>query len=225
MYYMNFKIQFLVAFIASLYLIIFVDMIFFLISGETYIHINSLILSYVQHFRFPISKRIMNVFMFLGSTPFIATLSFGSLCIFYKIFKYRTKLILFLGIIGGSFILNKIQKMFYSIGRPDLHHLIKVSGYSLQHEGEHTVSLIVVYGILLFQLWGPSSRLWGRFLLVCIASVIILGIGISRIYFRLNYPSNIIGSYFTMGCWLVAAIYFYERWEKRQVKQKAINKC
>lgn len=195
MYYMNFKIQFLVAFISSLYLIIFVDMIFFLISGETYIHINSLILSYVQHLRFPISKRIMNVFIFLGSTPFIVTLSFGSLCLFYKIFKYRTELILFLGIISGSFILNKIQKMFYSIGRP------------------------------VIQLWGPSSRLWGRFLLVCIASVIILGIGISRIYFRLNYPSNIIGSYFTMGCWLVAAIYFYWRWKKRQVKQKAINKC
>ncbi|WP_377520253.1 phosphatase PAP2 family protein [Priestia megaterium] len=220
---MNFKIQFLVAFISSLYLIIFVDMIFFLISGETYIHINSIILSYIQHLRFPISKRIMNVFMFLGSTPFIITLSFGSLCLFYKIFKYRTELILFLGIISGSFILNKIQKMFYSIGRPDLHHLIKVSGYILQHEGEHTVSLIVVYGILLFQLWGLIPKLWGRFLLVCITSVIILGIGISRIYFRLNYPSNIIGSYFTMGCWLVAAIYFYWRWKKRQVKQKVIN--
>lgn len=49
--------------------------------------------------------------------------------------------------------------MFYSIGRPDLHHLIKINGYSLQHGGEHTVSLIVVYGILLFQLWGPISRL------------------------------------------------------------------
>ncbi|WP_372491898.1 phosphatase PAP2 family protein [Priestia aryabhattai] len=166
----------------------------------------------------------MKAFIFLGSTPFIITLSFGSLFLFYKIFKYRTELILFFGIISGSFILNKIQKMFYSIGRPDLHHLIKVSGYILQHEGEHTVSLIVVYGILLFQLWGPVSRLWGRFLLVCIASVIILGIGISRIYFRLNYPSNIIGSYFTMGCWLVVAIYFYLRWKERQVKQKVINK-
>ncbi|WP_412762030.1 phosphatase PAP2 family protein [Priestia megaterium] len=132
--------------------------------------------------------------MFLGSTPFIITLSFGSLFLFYKIFKYRTELILFFGITSGSFILNKIQKMFYSFGRPDLHHIIKISGYSLQHDGEHTVSLLIVYGIPLFQIWGPSSRLWGRFLLVCIASVVILGIGISRIYLRFNYPSNIMGS-------------------------------
>ncbi|MFS8602728.1 phosphatase PAP2 family protein [Priestia megaterium] len=187
---MNFKIQFLVTFILSLYLIIFVDMIFILIRGETFIHINSIILSYVQHLKSPIFKRAMKVFMFLGSTPFIVTLSFGSLFLF-KIFKYRAELILFLGITSGSFILNKIQKMFYSFGRPDLHHLIKISGYSLQHDREHTVSLVIVYGILLLQLWGLSSRLWGRFLLVCIGSVVILGIGISRIYFGFNYPSNI----------------------------------
>ena len=220
---MNFEIQFLVAFILSLYLIIFVDMIFILISGETFIHINSIILSYIQHLEFPIFKRIMKVFMFLGSTPFIITLSVGSLFLFYKIFKYRTELILFLGITSGSFILNKIQKIFYSFGRPDLHHLIKISGYSLQHDGEHTVSLIIVYGILLLQLWGPSSRLWGRLLLVCIASVVILGIGISRIYFRFNYTSNIMGSYFTMGCWLVVAISYYWRWKERHEKQKVIN--
>ncbi|WP_412761539.1 phosphatase PAP2 family protein [Priestia megaterium] len=222
---MNFKIQFLMAFILSLYLIVIVDMIFILISGETYIHLNSSILSYIQHLKFPIFKRTMKAFIFLGSTPFIIALSFGSLFFFYRIFKYRLELILFLGIISGSFILNQIQKMFYSIGRPDLHHLIKINGYSLQHGGEHTVSLIVVYGILLFQLWGPISRLWGRFLLVCIPSIIILGIGISRIYLRLNYPSNIIGSYFTMGCWLVIAVYFYRRWNKQYVKQKVINKC
>ncbi|MEH7588567.1 phosphatase PAP2 family protein [Priestia megaterium] len=220
---MNFKIQFLVAFILSLYLIIFVDMIFILIRGETFIHINSIILSYVQHLKSPIFKRTMKVFMFLGSTPFIITLSFGSLFLSYKIFKYRTEPILFFGITSGSFILNKIQKMFYSFGRPDLHHLIKISGYSLQHAGEHTVSLLIVYGILLFQLWGPSSRLWGRFLLVFIASVVILDIGISRIYLRLNYPSGIMGSYFTMGCWLVVAISFYRRWKERHEKQKVIN--
>lgn len=211
---MNFKIQFLVAFILSLYLIVIVDMMCILISGETFIHLNSIILSYVQHLKFPIFKRTMKVFMFLGSTPFIITLSFGSLFLFYKIFKYRTELILFFVIISGSFILNKIQKMFFSIGRPDLHHLIKISGYSLQHEGEHTVSLIIVYGILVFLLCGPISRLWGRFLLVCITSVIVLAIGISRIYFRLNYPSDIIGSYFTMGCWLVVTLYFYWQWKE-----------
>lgn len=220
---MNFKIQFLVAFILSLYLIIFVDMIFMLIRGETFIHINSIILSHVQHLKFPIFKRAMKVFMFLGSTPFIITISVGSLFLFYKIFKYRTELVLFLGITSGSFILNKIQKMFYSFGRPDLHHLIKISGYSLQYEREPTVSLLIVYGILLFQLWGPISRLWGRFLLVCIASVVIFGIGISRIYLMYNYPSNIIGSYFTMGCWLVVAISFYWRWKDRHEKQKVIN--
>ncbi|MFS2174023.1 phosphatase PAP2 family protein [Priestia megaterium] len=220
---MNFKIQFLVAFISSLYLIIFVDMIFILISGETFIHINSIILSYIQHLKFPMFKRTMKVFMFLGSTPFIITLSVGSLVLFYRIFKYRTELILFLGITSGSFILNKIQKMFYSFGRPDLHHLIKISGYSLQHDGEHTVSLVIVYGILLLQLWNLGSRLWGRFLLVCIGSVVILGIGISRIYYGFNYPSNIIGSYFTMGCWLVVAVSFYWRWKERHEKQKVIN--
>ncbi|MBX9996891.1 MULTISPECIES: phosphatase PAP2 family protein [Priestia] len=220
---MNFKIQFLVAFISSLYLIIFVDMIFILIRGETFIHINSIILSYIQHLKFPMFKRTMKVFMFLGSTPFIITLSVGSLVLFYRIFKYRTELILFLGITSGSFILNKIQKMFYSFGRPDLHHLIKISGYSLQHDGEHTVSLVIVYGILLLQLWNLGSRLWGRFLLVCIGSVVILGIGISRIYFGFNYPSNIMGSYFTMGCWLVVAVSFYWRWKERHEKQKVIN--
>lgn len=121
-----------------------------LIRGETFIHINSIILSYVQHLKFPIFKRAMKVFMFLGSTPFIIMISVGSLFLFYKIFKYRTELVLFLGITSGSFILNKIQKMFYSFGRPDLHHLIKISGYSLQYEREPTVSLLIVYGILLY---------------------------------------------------------------------------
>lgn len=47
MYYMNFKIQYLVAFIASLYLIIFVDMIFFKLVGK---HIFILIASFYLMF-------------------------------------------------------------------------------------------------------------------------------------------------------------------------------
>jgi undecaprenyl-diphosphatase len=144
-------------------------------------------------------------------------ISLFSLFFLYKVLKHRTELILFIAIIVGSPILNELLKLLFHRARPDFHRLIKINGYSFP--SGHAMSAFAVYGVLSFLLWRHIPTRWGRTLLIVTSIIMILTIGISRIYLGVHYPSDVIGGYFASGCWLAIAIWFYQRYLEKRFEQ------
>ncbi|MCM3252511.1 phosphatase PAP2 family protein [Priestia aryabhattai] len=215
---MNLKSQFTLAFMLSVLCLICFSGMAILISGSKIVAFDHDVISFIQGFESPLLTTIMKFFTFIGSTPAVAMISLFSLFFLYKVLKHRTELILFIAIIIGSPILNGLLKLLFHRARPNLHRLIEIKGYSFP--SGHAMSAFAVYGILSFLLWRHIPTRWGRTLLILICSIMILAIGISRIYLGVHYPSDVIGGYFASGCWVAIAIWFYQRYQEKQFEQR-----
>ncbi|MEH7613670.1 phosphatase PAP2 family protein, partial [Gottfriedia acidiceleris] len=136
----------------------------------------------------------------------------------YKVLNHRSELILFIAALIGSNILCVLLKLFFHRARPDLHRLIEISGYSFP--SGHATNAMTVYGILTFILWRNIRTKSGRSLLIITSLIMILLIGISRIYLGVHFPSDVIAGYFTGGFWISTAIWYYQRYKERQYERK-----
>lgn len=115
--------------------------------------------------------------------------------------------ILFIVIIVGFLIFNKLLKLIFYCVCFDFYWLIEINGYSFL--SGYVMSVFVVYGVFLFLIWCYILVCWGWIFLMVISIIMIVVIGISCIYLGVYYFSDVIGGYFVSGCWLVIVIWFY----------------
>jgi len=217
---MKLKSNLVIAFIISLFSVIGFGTVSLLISDQKIIHFDDTIISAVQGLENPALTSLMKFFTFIGSSMVVIILSLILMFFLYKVLHHRLELILFIAAIGGAAVLNEILKHLFHRERPHLHRLIDVTGYSFP--SGHAMSAFAVYGILAFLLWRHISSRLGRSVLIVFSIVMILAIGISRIYLGVHYPSDIIGGYFASGFWLACAIWTFQFYmEKRQNKSSA----
>src|SRR5690606_15912927 len=113
----------------------------------------------------------------------------------------------------GSTLLNIILKFIFQRSRPDINRMISEEGYSFP--SGHSMAAFSLYGILTFLLWRHIQTRAGRTILLIINSLMILFIGISRIYLGVHYPSDVIGAYTASGVWLFTVIWCYQWLQER----------
>ncbi|MBK5484518.1 phosphatase PAP2 family protein [Peribacillus sp. TH16] len=217
---MKLKFQLSIAFVLSVIFLIGFSIMAFTISAYEFLNFDRAVISFVQGLESPFLTTIMKVFTFIGSSSSIIILSLLVLFYLYKVLKHRLELVLFSAVVVGSTLLNLILKLFFQRARPDLHRLIEIGGYSFP--SGHAMNAFTLYGILTFLLWRHISTMWGRTLLILFSVMMILTIGISRIYLGVHYPSDIIGGYLGSGCWLAISIWVFQKYKESQ-KNKEIN--
>jgi|694.fasta_scaffold49724_3 membrane-associated phospholipid phosphatase len=112
-------------------------------------------------------------------------------------------LILAIGL-SGSWLLNGIFKSFFRRKRPDLWASSKrPRDYS--YPSGHSMSAISFYGLLaaiLTQSLGIS--LW---LTVPVAAFLTLGVGFSRVYLGVHWPTDVLSGWVAGGIWLGSCLY------------------
>ncbi|MFE0503346.1 phosphatase PAP2 family protein [Peribacillus butanolivorans] len=217
---MKLKFQLSIAFVLSVIFLIGFSIMAFTISAYEFLNFDRTVISFVQGLESPFLTTIMKGFTFIGSSFSIIILFLLVLFYLYKVLKHRLELVLFSAVMVGSPLLNLILKLFFQRARPDLHRLIEIGGYSFP--SGHAMNAFTLYGILTFLLWRHISTMWGRTLLILFSVMMILTIGISRIYLGVHYPSDIIGGYLASGCWLAISIWVFQKHKESQ-KNKEIN--
>ncbi|GLX68670.1 phosphatase PAP2 family protein [Paenibacillus glycanilyticus] len=127
---------------------------------------------------------------------------------------YRRELIFYLGVIGGSALLNLLLKVIFQRARPDINRIVEATGFSFP--SGHSMSAFTLYGITIYFLWKHLKIGWMRVTVIAIGIVIIAMIGISRIYLGVHYPSDVLGGYLVSAAWLTMSIGLYERFLKER---------
>lgn len=124
--------------------------------------------------------------------------------------KWRTALWYGLMVLFGAGFLNSGVKDFYARVRPDqIDHLIEQGGYAFP--SGHSMGSMIVYGGILFvilrYLKAENGRLgWEKWALSVLVGLLILSIGLSRIYLGVHYPSDVIGGFSLGFSWLLFSI-------------------
>ena len=89
---------------------------------------------------------------------------------------------------------NQLLKHTIRRIRPDHLRLIKESGFSFP--SGHSMISIALYGTLIYLVYKYIKNKLIKVLLIVSLIILILGIGMSRIYLGVHYPSDILGGYF-----------------------------
>ncbi|MCY7422048.1 MAG: phosphatase PAP2 family protein [Chitinophagaceae bacterium] len=159
----------------------------------------------------PALKPVMLFFTFFGSANFLLP-AYILLSIFY-LFKRKNKErslnIAAIGLCSAGLLF--FLKHLFRRARPEEQLLKNIAGYS--YPSGHSFSSFTFCGMLIFLIWmsekisKPVKWILSIFLF-SFASMVAL----SRVYFRVHYPSDVIAGFLLSIVWLTICYFILERW-------------
>lgn len=152
---------------------------------------------------------IAKIFTFLGSTLFITTACVIS--IFFKKYRFSVPLNAII-MVTISETLKKILKR----ARPTGIALIKETGFSFP--SGHSIVSFAFYGFIIYLIYKSSLKKPLKISLITLLALIILMIGLSRIYLGVHYTTDVIGGYALALVHLI--IYINLIYKKYIIKEK-----
>jgi membrane-associated phospholipid phosphatase len=107
-------------------------------------------------------------------------------------------------VVVGGLIINQTLKLLFHRSRPDLWPGGQFAGFSFP-SGHATLSLCL-FGMFIWLGWRLFKSRAVRIGWTILMVLLILLIGLSRIYLGAHYPSDVLAGYLSGGLWLVALL-------------------
>lgn len=130
-----------------------------------------------------------------------------STLLFYLKFKNWRYVIEIFFVLIVSGLSNIALKQVINRARPDAEHLVSVA--SLSYPSGHAMSAIAFYGFLIYLIYNINLNRWFKATIILIFGLLILLIGISRIYLGVHYPSDIAGGFIAGFIWVLFCIVLF----------------
>lgn len=121
--------------------------------------------------------------------------------IFYLIFKswhYAVQLGVVMILALSS---NIILKQIINRSRPELEHLVTVE--TLSYPSGHAMTAMAFYGFLIYLFYRFKINRLSKWIIIVLLSLLILSIGISRIYLGVHFPSDVLGGFIAGFIWVI----------------------
>lgn len=202
----------IIVFLLSLCIIAFI-VIANELQKDALVQFDRTIISFVQGNISPFLTRVMEGFTFLGSVKWVgAAVVLIALVLFAKR-KWSLGLFILLST-GVGTLFNVILKNIFKRQRPEIHRIISESGYSFP--SGHSTGAFIFYGSIAYLILHYTNKRGWQLLGVIIIALLILAIGLSRIYLGVHYPSDVIGGYSAGGVWLIICILVFRYYENRK---------
>lgn len=161
---------------------------------------------FVHGFATPALDTLMRSLSFVGSWPVLVALLLIAVLWLLRAHRRREAAFLILAL-GGGTLLSSTLKLVFRRPRPTLPWSLSTHEYSFP-SGHATNSLILYLGLALI-IWVVLGRRWG-IAATLIAGMLVLAIGVSRIYLGVHYLSDVVGGYSAGSFWLIATAFAVE---------------
>ncbi|AIQ41213.1 phosphatase PAP2 family protein [Paenibacillus sp. FSL R7-0297] len=171
----------------------------------------------VQSMESPPLTALAKSLSLVGSSRLAIGISLLTMTILFFALKHRMELALFLWVGLGSQLLNTLLKLWFHRERPTVHRLIEQAGYSFP--SGHSMAAFSLYGVIAYLLWRHMHNRRERFILILFTVLMTGGIGWSRIYLGVHYPSDVIGGYAASGAWLMLSAACFEAYRNFRERQ------
>jgi undecaprenyl-diphosphatase len=169
----------------------------------------------VHEFFSPQMTQFMQAMTFLGSIAFLSTLFLLITAFWVSRKMYRPAAWLAIAV-GGSVLLDVSLKLSFHRARPL--PFVGVVPLTYSFPSGHALSSFCFYGVLAGLLCARIQNAVLRALIWFAAALLVLAIGISRIYLGVHYPTDVIAGYIAAATWvssLLLAVYSKRKFKHR----------
>jgi undecaprenyl-diphosphatase len=177
---------------------------------------------WVHSFANPVLTAIFTFFTTIGSIAGVlvmAALTFG-LLVWRR--HLRSAWLLALAVVGGV-LLNQVLKFFFERPRPELWPVTLPRPTTFSFPSGHATASLCYFGVLVWFglkfLKQPALKVGWTILMI----FSILMVGLSRIYFGVHYPTDVLAGYLSGGFWMAVLLSgesVYNRWYTRSHKPR-----
>lgn len=168
----------------------------------------------------PHLKRLMVTLTFIGSIEvFIPSLIVAVVVLLLigekeqgrRLVRKREVAVIFGFGITGAIVLNDLFKLYFHRARPVVAWSIG-DEHTFSFPSGHSLFSLVLYGLIAYLVSARRGHPGRRVAVVLGAAALTVGIGISRIYLGMHWPTDVLAGYVTGGTWLAAVIVIDRRW-------------
>lgn len=153
----------------------------------------------------------MQFITYLGTHNFLIPANLVLIAYFLFVKKHRWYSIRIPVVALGGVSLMFLLKMLFNRPRPLIPLLKEAQGLSFP--SGHALMSFSFYGLLIYLVWQNFKNVWVRTVLTGLLLLLIFTIGLSRIYLRVHYASDVMAG-FAMGIiWLVTSLWVTHRIE------------
>jgi len=170
----------------------------------------------LHRFATPILDVVMNTATLLGSAYVLGPLVLLVLIALLVTRRKRTAAFLAVAAVGGA-LLDEVLKLTFQRARPGLPWAAPLHTYSFP--SGHSMSSLVCYLALALVVWRVFGRQWGV-LAVVFAALLVLTIGISRMYLGVHYFSDVLGEFAAGTCWVSGVATAIGGWQRHFTQQQ-----
>ncbi len=162
------------------------------------------ITSAIAEYRNPLTTEIMKLVTAMGSPIIMISIAVITVWFLLAVKKHSWDATILMIALTGAAFMDWILKMSFHRSRPIPPGLVQASGYSFP--SGHAMVSFVFYGMLIYLIWINFKPRKTTYLISFFIVLLILAIGISRIYLGVHYPSDVIAGYAAGGFWLTGCI-------------------
>jgi undecaprenyl-diphosphatase len=208
----------LVAFSGSFFLVLFfVRRVFF----DKKQNFDLRVFDYLKDYVSASTTEVMNFFTFFGGQYFLVPANILLALYAFYIKKDKWFGIKISAVAISSLVLMFSLKILFNRPRPMNPLLQEVSGLSFP--SGHAFMSFVFFGLLIYMVNKKTTAKWLRYSLITLLLIIVFFIGISRIYLRVHYTSDVLAGFSLGLMWLVISLAILNRMEKLKAQLPAVN--
>lgn len=174
------------------------------ILGDEVFSFDITITNFIYSFRSPQMTYVMLFITSLGGAFFLFILSI--ITILYIATKRRKDAIIYSIILYTGVILNIIVKQI--VQRPRPHHLPLIREDSFSFPSGHAMNSFVFYAAFSYFILRETKNTKIAIVISIVSVLLVLCIGLSRIYLGVHYPSDVVAGYIAGFIWFISAILF-----------------
>jgi undecaprenyl-diphosphatase len=160
--------------------------------------------SWVHGFSRPMLTEVMSGLSWIGS-PFVLTPAVALAAGLMWWGGLKDDAVLVAAAALGGVALDEVMKLHFKRSRPELPWAF-VHEHSFSFPSGHSVLAMVMYGVIVYKTQDKLRSKWAKAALMAGAFLMVVGIGVSRVYLGAHYPSDVAGGYFVGAAWLTAVI-------------------
>ena len=158
-----------------------------------------------------INTDVMQVFTFLGTHTFLIPANLFLAAWFLFIRRHRWYSIKVPVVALSSLALMFLLKLIFHRDRPLMPLLEAAKGYSFP--SGHALMSITFYGLMIFLVWQHEQKRWVKWLLSVMLGLLIIFIGMSRVYLRVHYASDVLAGFCVGLMWLLLSLWVLRKVE------------